>query len=396
MRKEKFTRRSFLQVGGLALASLPYALSASASLSAGEINKTYMVFIGTYAKSNMNNLYGFRLNAVTGELIRAFSVKDMPNASFLALDSQRRYLYAVNETGNFQGTKSGAVSAFAVNQKTGNLTFLNQQQSLGGYPCYISLDKSNKVVLVANYMGGNVVTFPVQANGELGPVTDMVQHIGKSVHKNQASSHAHCFLPDPNNHFLLAVDLGIDKVLKYQLEPNSGKLKRYKEPAFITKPGAGPRMLTFHPNKRYAYLICELDSSMYALAYQAEQGSFQELQRIATIPRDFTGQNACAHVQVSPDGKFLYGSNRGHNSIVVYSIDKGTGRLTLVQHVDSQGDIPRNFIIEPTGNILLVANQKSNNILSFYIDKKTGKLNPTGHKTEVPLPIYLQIVPDFS
>lgn len=396
MKKEKFTRRSFMQVAGMVLASLPYAFSSGASLSSWKKNKTYMVYIGTYAKSDMDNLYGFRLNAVTGELIQAFSVEGMPNASFLALDSQRRYLYAVNETGNFQGAKSGAISAFAINQKTGNLTFLNQQHSMGGYPCYISLDKENKVVFVANYMGGNVVTFPVQANGELGPVIDMVQHIGKSVHKNQASPHAHCFLPDPDNHFLIAVDLGIDKVLKYQLEPNSGKLRSYKEPAFITKPGAGPRMLTFHPNKRFAYLICELDSSMYALAYQVEQGSFQELQRIATLPSDYTGQNACAHVQVSPDGKFLYGSNRGHNSIVVYSIDKGTGRLTLVQHVDSQGDIPKNFIIEPTGNIMLVANQKSNNILSFHINKKTGKLTHTGHTIEVPLPIYLQVVADFS
>jgi 6-phosphogluconolactonase len=396
MKKEKHTRRSFLQVTGLALAGLPFALPAGASLPARKKDKTFLVYVGTYAKADADSLYGIRLNALTGALSHAFSVKGMPNASFLALDSQRRYLYAVNETGDFQGAKSGAVSAYAINQKTGNLTFLNQQQSLGGYPCYVSLDKSNKVVLVANYMGGNVATFPVQANGALGAVADMVQHIGKGVHKNQGSPHAHSILPDPDNRFCLAVDLGIDKILKYQLEADSGKLKPFEAPAFITNPGAGPRMLTFHPNNRYAYLICELDSSMYALAYQAKEGTFQELQHIATVPSGFTGKNACAHVQVSPDGRFLYGSNRGHNSIVVYAIDAGTGKLTLVQHVDTQGDTPKNFVIAPTGNILLAANQKSNNIVAFHIDKKTGKLSPTGHQIEVPLPIFLQVVPDFS
>jgi 6-phosphogluconolactonase len=385
-----------LQVAGLGLAGLPFALAAGIPAPARKQDKTFMVYVGTYAKGDADNLYGYRLNALTGELSLAFSVKGVPNASFLALDAQRRYLYAVNETGEFQGAKSGAVSAYAIDPKTGSLTFLNQHPSLGGYPCYIALAKAGKVLLLANYMGGNVVLFPVQANGALGAAADMVQHTGSSVHKNQASPHAHCFLPDPENRFLLAVDLGIDKILKYQLAADAGKLIPFEEPAFTAKPGAGPRLLTFHPNNRYAYLICELDASMYALAYQAGQGAFQELQRIATVPSDYTGKNACAHVQVSPDGKFLYGSNRGHNSIVVYAIDSRTGKLTLVQHVDTQGDFPRNFVIVPTGNILLAANQKSNSIVSFHVDKRTGKLTPTGHKTEVPSPIYLRAVPDFA
>ena len=385
-----------MQVSGLALAGLPFALPAGASSAASKKAKTFMVYIGTYAKAGADSLYGIRVNALTGALSHVFSVKGMPNASYLALDAQRRYLYAVNETGDFQGAKSGAVSAYAINRKTGDLTFLNQQPSLGGYPCYVSLDKTNKVVLVANYMGGNVATFPVQADGTLGPAADMVQHTGKGVLKNQAAPHAHGILADPDNRYCLAVDLGIDKILKYQLEAGTGKLTPFEAPAFVTRPGAGPRMLTFHPNNRYAYLICELSATMYALAYQAQEGTFRELQQIATVPGDFTGKNACAHVEVSPDGRFLYGSNRGHNSIVVYAIDAGSGKLTLVQHADSQGDTPKNFVIAPAGNLLLAANQKSNTIVSFHIDKKTGKLSPTGHTIAVPVPIFLRIVPGFS
>ena len=390
MRKQKYSRRSFLQGVGLLLVSLPCAGYATNPSLAGSEGKGFMVYAGTYARESGNNLYAFYVNIATGALEHCFSIKGFPNASFLALDSQNHFLYAVNETDEFKGGDSGAVSAFAIDPETGKLTFLNRRLSHGGLPCYISLDRANGVVLVANYIGGNVVVFPIQPNGALGIATDVVQNGSQLLDKNEVSPHAHCFLPDPENNYFLAVDLGLDKILKYRLE--GGRLISDEEPAFSAESGSGARLLTFHPDKHHAYLICERSSSIYSLFYDPVRGTFQELQKISTLPKDYTGKNACAHVQVSNDGKFLYGSNRGHNSIVVYAIDSN-GKLTFVQHADTQGDIPKNFVIEPTGNILMVANQKSNNIISFRIHKETGKISSTGHQIKVPSPIYLQVLP---
>ena len=356
-----------------------------------------MLYVGTYAKPDAESIFGYRLNPETGELTPAFAAKAGENPSFLVLDAQRRYLYAVNEVTNYKGMKSGAISAFAIDQKTGNLTLLNQQPTNGGAPCYVKLDQTGKFLLVANYVGGNVCVFPVLPNNEVGIASDMDQHIGSGRNKKrQEAPHAHCIVPAPDNKFAFAVDLGVDRIYGYQLDVKTGKLTSNKTPAFRSKAGSGPRHLTFHPNGRYAYLIHELNSTMTALAYDDEKGTFKAINTVSTLPEEFTGENYCADVHVSADGKFLYGSNRGHNSIVVYAIDPESGKIELVQHVDTQGEWPRNFTIDPTGQILLVANQTSNNIATYRVDSQTGKLTPTGVVVEAMSPVCLQVVPDFG
>lgn len=393
----KPTRRSFFKIAGLSVASMPALLQACATGKSSLKAATYLVYVGTYAKPEQDSIFGYHLNVSTGELTRVWAVKGGENPSFLTLGAKQKYLYVVNEIGTYNGMKSGAVSAFSVNGKTGNLTLLNRQASEGSSPCYLSLDKTGKVALAANYNGGNVVALPIQKNGQLSKAVGNEQHQGSSVNQSrQKAPHAHCIIPGPENDFMFAVDLGLDQVLGYRLDTKTGQLSRAAQPAFQTEPGAGPRHLTFHPNGRFAFLICELNSTIIALAYNAEQGTFTQIQTLPTLPADFTGESFCADVHVSPDGKFLYGSNRGHDSIAVFSINDTTGQLAPVQHVSTQGKWPRNFAIDPSGSILLVANQNSNDIFTYRINRSTGQLTPTGFSAQVPSPVCLQVVPDFS
>ena len=374
------------------------ATEEAAAESEAANEATSMVYIGTYADAGSESIFLYKLNSETGEMTRVSGFKAGPNPSFLTLDEQRNYLYAVNETGDYEGQKSGAVSAFSIDQQTGNLTLLNQVASKGGSPCYISLGADGKTVLVANYMGGNVAALPVQENGQLAEAADVEQHKGVGPNKNrQEAAHAHYIAQSPDNRYVYAVDLGIDKILSYKLDGAGGTLTP-TEPAvaFAAKPGAGPRQLAFHPDGKYAYVINELNSTMTALAYNSENGTFTEVQTLPSIPADYKENNQPAAVRVSPDGKFVYGSNRGHNSIVVYSIDESTGKMTHVENVPSGGDWPRDMTIDLTGNVLLVANERSNSIAALKIDKATGKLTATGHEAQVSKPVCVQVVPNFQ
>lgn len=355
-----------------------------------------MVYVGTYAKAEAESIFGFTLNEETGQLTKAFGVKGGENPSFLALTDDRKDLYAVNETQQYQGQKTGFISSFAIDPKTGRLTKRNEQPSLGTFPCYISLDQKNHVALVANYGGGNVAANLLQPDGSLGVTSGAEPHRGTGTKKQQDGPHAHCIIPDPSNKFALAVDLGVDQVLIYPLEADQTKITTSPKVAFQAQKGAGPRHLTFHPNGKYAYLINELNSTLTALTYNATTGTFTENHTLSTLPPGFTAENACADVHVSKDGKFVYGSNRGHNSIVVFAIDQGTNKLTLVQHAGVEGNWPRNFGLSPGGNILLVANQKSNNLTTFKVDQKTGKLTFTGHSQEISQPVFVQAVTGFG
>ncbi len=357
--------------------------------------ETSMLYVGTYADPDSASIFLFRLNPASGELTQVNAFKGGENPSFLTLDAERKHLFAVNETGNYEGQNSGAVSAFAVDQQTGNLTFLNRVASRGGAPCHISVAGDNKDVLVANYTGGNVASFRVQDNGQLSAAADVEQHKGAGPNKErQEAAHAHYIAPDPNNKFILAVDLGTDQVLGYRLDAATGALTpNAPAVAFAAKPGSGPRHLAFHPNGKFAYLIHELNSTMTALRYDADKGTFTEIETVTTLPAGFKGESYCAEVKASADGKFLYGSNRGDNSIVVYAIDQNTGKLTTVQHVKTGGDWPRDFNIDRSGSVLLVANERSNNLVTFKIDKATGKLTATGHQVQVHKPVCVQVVP---
>jgi 6-phosphogluconolactonase len=394
-------RPNFLRLSGLALATVWLAAGcatrpASTTATAGS---GYLVYVGTNVTSDQENtIYLYRLDASTGALTPVSAQKGGAQPTYLTMDAGHRYLYAVSETQSFQGrANSGGVSALGIDQHTGALTMLDQQPSLGASPCYISLDRSEKNVLVANYSTGNVAMLPRQANGQVAAPTDSDQHQRPlGPHKNQDNPHAHCIIADPANRYAFAVDLGTDKVYSYRLDPTHGKLGATGTPAFTAQPGTGPRHLTFHPNGRWAYLENELNSTVTALIYNATAGTFQEIQTQTTLPAGFTGDNSGADVHVSPDGRFVYTSNRGDNSVAVFAVDGGSGRLTLVQHVSTQGKTPRNFALDPSGQILLVANQNSDNIFTYKIDKQTGKLTPTGQSVSLPSPMFVEVVPDFT
>jgi 6-phosphogluconolactonase len=361
-------------------------------------NHDYLVYIGTNISSPQENtIYLYHLSPTTGELLPLGAMKGGAQPTYLTMDAAHRYFYAVSETQTFLGAPGGGVSALAIDPRTAMLTMLNQQPSTGASPCYISLDHTGKNVLVANYSSGNVAVLPVRPDGQLAPPSATDQHQPPNgPHKNQDKPHAHSFLPSPDNRYVFSADLGTDKVYGYQLDAASGNLTPLAAPAFTAKPGAGPRHLTFHPNGRWAYLENELNSTVTALAYDAKAGTFQEIESQSTLPAGFTGNNAGADVHVSPDGRFVYTSNRGDNSLAVFQIAPADGRLTLVQHVSTQGNWPRNFALDPSGRVLLVANQNSNDVFTYTIDKQTGKLTPTGKSMSVPSPMFVEVVPDFT
>jgi 6-phosphogluconolactonase len=378
-----------LAVGGLASCtrSVPTA-------SKGD----YLVYIGTNVSSPQENtIYLYHLSPTTGELLPLGAMKGGAQPTYLTMDAAHRHLYAVSETQTFLGAPGGGVSALAIDPRTAMLTMLNQQPSTGASPCYISFDHTGKNVLVANYSSGNVAVLPVRPDGQLAPPSTTDQHQPPNgPHKNQDKPHAHSFLPSPDNRYVFSADLGTDKVYSYQLDAATGKLTPQPTPAFIAPPGTGPRHLTFHPNGRWAYLENELNSTVTALAYDAKAGTFREIETLSTLPAGFPGNTGGADVHVSPDGRFVYTSNRGDNSLAVFQIAPADGRLTLVQHVSTQGNWPRNFALDPSGRVLLVANQNSNDVFTYTIDKQTGKLTPTGKSVSVPSPMFVEVVPDFT
>lgn len=392
--KNKITRREFLGIG-LSGAAL---LAATRTTYAQTKNKSQnmLLYIGTYTSNGKSEgIYVYNFNPETGSLMPAHTVKNVVEPSFLTIDKSRKYLYAVNETEEFEGKKSGAVSAFAIDRKTGNLEFLNKQPSLGGAPCHISVCNNEKFVLAANYLGGNVAVFPVEKDGKLGVSIDLQQHTGFGPNKDrQKAAHAHSITLDLRNRFAFAADLGIDKVMIYEFDGKTGKLKpNLAQPFYQTKTGAGPRHFTFHKSGKFAFVINELDTTITSLAYDEKLGTLKEIQTVPTLPASVSGSsNSCADIHVSPNGKFLYGSNRGHNSIVSYKIDETTGRLEYIEHISTNGKKPRNFVIDPSGKFLMVANQDSNSIVVFRIDEKTGKLQQTGITAQVPVPVCLKFI----
>ena len=388
-------RREFLKIAGLGTLSLvlpehAYGLGAERS---GEL----LVYVGTYTSGKSEGIYLYSLNLASGELKHIATTKGVKDPSYLALAPSRRYLYAVNEVEEFAGKKSGAVSAFVVDQRTGDLRLLNQQPSLGGAPCYVVVDRTGSFVLVANYVGGNVAVLPVRNDGSLGEATDLKQDQGSSINaERQEGPHAHCIVLDPAYRFAYTCDLGTDKIMIFRFDMRRGKLIPNEIPWVQVKPGAGPRHLTFHPGGKYAYVINELHATVTAFAHDLAEGHLKEVQTIPTLPMSFKDANTSADIHVSPDGKFLYCSNRGHDSIAAFQINRRNGMLTFIARESTAGRTPRNFAIDPTGAFLLVANQNSDNIVTFRRDRKTGRLSATGHVAEVPSPVCLKFTTPFA
>ncbi len=356
--------------------------------------REFLVYFGTYTGPKSQGIYVSRFDARTGQLSAPELAAETQNPSFLAVHPDRRQLYAVGEIGDFAGQRTGAVSAFAIEPRTGGLTLLNQQSSGGQGPCHLSLDAKGKFLLVANYGGGSVASLPVRPDGSLAEAVSAIQHAGSSVNpKRQAGPHAHFIAMDPANRFALACDLGLDKVLVYRLEAKSGELIP-NDPSFaVVAPGAGPRQLAFSRDAKFVFVLNELSSSLTVFAYAPRGGTLTELQTLSTLPAEFTGNNSCAEVEVHPSGKFVYASNRGHDSLAVFAVEKATGRLTLVEYQPTRGKTPRHFAIDPTGRWLLAENQGDNNVVVFEIDRRTGKLRPTGQVVEVGSPVCAVFVP---
>ncbi len=374
------------------------ALGASAVLSHGAqpaSDNQLLGYIGTYTGAKSKGIYAFRLDA-SGAMSQPTLVAETPNPTFLAIHPNQRFLYAANEVDNFAGKKSGAVTAYAIDSKSGKLTLLNQQPSGGDGPCHLMVDSTGKNVLVANYGGGSVEALPLQSDGRLGEPTTFIQHQGASVNKQrQEGPHAHFITTDAGNRFALTCDLGLDRVLVYRFNAAKGALTPNDPPFVSLKAGSGPRHLAFHPRGRFAYVINEMVCTMTAFKYDPRRGELTELQTISTLPSDqaMRPSFSTAELEVHPSGKFLYGSNRGQDSIVVFAIDQRTGKLTHVENRATGGKTPRHFAIDPTGQYLLAENQDSDSIVMFRIDQQTGRLSPTGQIVEgVGAPVCIKFV----
>jgi len=382
----------------LLLLSAPLYLSSAAAAPKRSQDKPYLVFVGTYTnKTASKGIYAYRFDPGIGKLSSLGVAAESEDPSFLAVHPSGKYLYAVNEIDHFGAQKSGAVSAFSVDPRNGKLTLLNQAATQGAGPCHISLDKSGKYVLVANYDGGSVAVFPIGDDGSLATASAFVQHSGSSVDKErQQGPHAHWIGTSPDNRFALASDLGLDEILVYHFNPAKGALTPNNPPYAKVSPGAGPRHLAFHPNGKFAYVLSEMGSSVTAFAYKASNGSLSPLQTVSTLSilrKDQSGPKEAAEIAVHPNGKFLYASNRGNiDTISVFSIDSAKGTLKLKDEYPTMGKTPRSFAIDPAGKFLLAANQESNNIVIFRIDSITGALTPTGEIAEAPAPVCITFV----
>ena len=351
-------------------------------------NESSLVYIGTYSGGKSKGIYVSKFNSANGSLSLPELAVEAKNPSFLCLHPNGRFLYSVGEVDSFDGKKSGAVSAYQIEPGSGKLTLLNEQASEGSGPCHLDLDKTAQCLLVANYGSGSIAALPVGKDGKLGEARAKIQHSGSSADRSrQEGPHAHFITTDPKNRFALTCDLGLDKVLVYKLEPNKASLIPNEPPSFSIKPREGPRHLAFHPRGKWLYVINEMGSSITAFEYDSEFATVKEVQMVSTLPSDFKGYNTCAEIQMHPSGRFVYGSNRGHDSIAMFSIDQKSGKLTSLGQQSTGGKTPRHFAIDPKGKWLLAENQDSDNVVLFGIDGKSGKLKETGQGIEVGKPV---------
>ncbi len=364
-------------------------LFAAELMSPPAAAKPLLAYIGTYAEESEEGILVYQLDVATAALTKVGGVRGIKNPSFQTIHPNKKFLYSVSESQDFQGRRSGSVSALAIDQQTGLLTILNVQPSHGAAPCHLLTDHQGRALVVANYTSGSLAVLPIQRDGQLDIPHNLVQHTGSSVHPSrQKTPHAHCVNNDAHDRFVVSADLGTDKVMIYQFDVAGYALQPNAQMPFVqVKPGSGPRHFGFHTNGKFGYVINELSSTVTAFQFDGQAGTLQEIQTVSTLPADFRGDNTTAEVFVSPDGRFLYGSNRGHNSIVVYRIDQATGRLTYVSHHGTKGEQPRNFGITPDGQLLLAANQRTGNVVVFRIDSQRGTLTDTGTVIEVPSPV---------
>ena len=356
-------------------------------------NSQNLVYVGTYTNNGSKGIYTCLFDTVSGKLQLQGLAATVDNPSFLTIDNQGRFLYCVNETETFGEHQTGGISVFAIENKTGALELKQQIGSMGGAPCHLSVDESGKYLFVANYGGGSFAVFPVLNDGQLGNNTAFVQNEGSGPNpERQQHPHAHFICTTHQNRYVMVCDLGTDEVLVFRFDTLSGRLIPSDSAFMRQEPGSGPRHLTVLPGGKFVYVLNELTSAMAVFHFDAENGKSRPLQTISSLPASFSGDNTGAEIAADAVGRYLYVSNRGHNSIGVFAVHPENGTLTPVDWISCGGESPRHFTIDPTGNWLICANQKSNNIVVFSINKKTGQLTRTNHSLELNSPVCIRFL----
>lgn len=352
------------------------------------MSQRMLVLVGSYAETDGSGIYVYSFDSESGAMERLDEKGDLKNPTFLNVDASGKKLYAINEGAAADGGKTGEVIAYRIDPVAGTLQELDKAVALNNSTCHIQRDGNDKVLIMTSYHGGTIGLMSLQEDGKLGEVLDVVQHVGSGPHPNQDKPHPHSAFFSPDEQYVFVSDLGIDRIRAYKLDREQGKLVYHGETA--VEPGAGPRHLVFHPNGQYAYVINELNSTVTAFSYDAAAGSLQTIESVSTLPADYDGANGCAEITISADGRFVYGSNRGHDSIVVYAVDQATGKLQVIQHISTEGGHPRHFALTPDGKHLIVANRDANNLTLFLVDQDSGKLTFTGQSVKVSKPVCVQ------
>ena len=347
-----------------------------------------LVYFGTHSAGPGIGFSVAHFDTDTGALTKPRFLTEAVEPAYFVIHPDGRHLYTCNSG------SPGGVSAYEIDHATGQLTLLNKEPSGGGDASYVCLDQTGRFVLVANYEGGNIAVFALQPDGRIGGRTAFAQHTGSSVDpKRQTHAYAHSIIVDPTNRFALVADLGLDRLFVYRFDEKNGSLRPNDPPFAPVRPGSGPRHVKFHPNGHWVYLINEMGCTVTAFNWDSDHGALTEFQTISTLPADFKGASTCAEIKVHPNGRFLYGSNRGHDSLAVFAIDSTTGRLAPLEYVSTRGKIPRNFTFDPTGRWILCTNQGSDKAVVFRVDATTGRLTPTGQPVSVPSPFCERFLP---
>ncbi len=381
MKSTRFFVRHGRRLTLILLALVPFICAAQPA------DQQNLVYVGTYTEHGSKGIYAYRFDSVTGKLSPLGLAAESVQPSFLVVDPGGRFLYAVNEVDKYNGHPTGAVSAFAIHSDTGKLSLLNQVSSHDPGPAHIVLDRTGKYALVSNYNLGSVAVFPIMPDGKLGDATSFVQHKGSSVDpERQTGPHAHSAAFSPDDHFAVVADLGLDQLLVYRFDSEKGILGAHPQ-IIKANPGAGPRHLVFSSNGQFLYVINEMQSSVVAYSYDTANGALHQIQSISALPKDFHGENTAAEIAIDPSGGFLFASNRGDDSLAVFAIDSGSGKLTYVETDSTGGKAPRHFAIDPSSSWLLAADQDSDKIVVFRLDRKTGHLTPTKESVPISSPV---------
>jgi 6-phosphogluconolactonase len=349
-------------------------------------NDNYYLYIGTYTRATSEGIYVYQFNSKTGDL-KPISITKGTNPSFLAISPDQHFLFSL------AGNKADSVKAYNIEKPSHQLKLINAQslaESFGA--CHLEVDKTGRWLIVGNYLSGSISVLPIRSDGMIDAVTQTIKHEGKSIDSvRQQSPHVHSINIAPNNKDIFVPDLGTDKIMTYNLNAETGKLTSAQVPFTSAQPGSGPRHFVFHPNGKFAYVIQEMSATITGFNYKGSV--LKSFQTVENLPADYTGRKWAADIHISPDGKFLYGSNRSHESLVIFSVDKKTGKLTFVGRESVHGKTPRNFAIDPTGNFIVVANQDSDNITIYKRNKSTGKLTYINKEIKISQPVCLKFIP---